>query len=332
MMVKEKIFMDKTYNTNDAEFMERTKKILKTAINSLQNLSEKNKSSHLAEENFANFGETHEDKLSDFKNSLQKLQNARQEIYNYTFALNRQKNFDILDEIKQAANVMANLDKNMADLSFKYTELHLTVKSLENFYTDGTLTELLQKSADNLKQLGACEESIKKVSADTTDNFANIKSALDERITNAVNLEKEFLITCRELNKTTKNLTDVLSNSNSQQNSNLAIDSLSEKIGSRLKNLEDIIGKMAEVVPHEEDTASSEKIFENICKKISETIFNKESSTVYQNLQNAQMTNDEIQNLYQYNPGIHKKFATYAQAVNYYIKVYTEVSKILNEH
>ena len=297
--------MSELANSQSAEFMNRVEGRLKSLSNSLKRLEEKGDISSTADKNgLTDFDSNITDDLTEVKSSLQKLRGARQDVYRYTFAQNRRKNFDSLEEIKRLADVMTGLEQRIGDLIVQCEKLETVRQNLEKLSVE-----------------------------DTAANFENITAALDKRITDALNLEREFLISCRELSNTTKNLTEVVNGIDTEQSPDvaLALDSLYDKISDRLQDLEGTLGKVTVAPPPEQIVSSNEKVFENLCLKIYESISNEENAAVYNEIKSAKLNASDGLELNNLNPTIYKKVLTYVRGINHFVKVYTDIKKILEE-
>ena len=297
--------MSELANSQSAEFMNRVEGRLKSLSNSLKRLEEKGDISSTADKNgLTDFDSNITDDLTEVKSSLQKLRGARQDVYRYTFAQNRRKNFDSLEEIKRLADVMTGLEQRIGDLIVQCEKLETVRQNLEKLSVE-----------------------------DTAANFENITAALDKRTTDAVNLEREFLISCRELSNTTKNLTEVVNGIDTEQSPDvaLALDSLYDKISDRLQDLEGTLGKVTVAPPPEQIVSSNEKVFENLCLKIYESISNEENAAVYNEIKSAKLNASDGLELNNLNPTIYKKVLTYVRGINHFVKVYTDIKKILEE-
>lgn len=326
--------------------MNRVEDRLKNLLESLKRLEEKSEVSPAAENIAENSNIDITDDLKEVKNSLQKLRDARQDFYRYTFAQNRQKTFSNMDEIKQLAAVMTSFEQRIGDFIRQCEKLETIRQNLEKFSADDTLNELLKKTEENLTKIDTCDRKIRDTADTAAANFENIKIELDKRINNALTLEREFLISCRELNNTTKNLTETVNDINSQQKPNIdslidyiasAIDSLYNKMNYRLQNIEEKVDKAT--APPEPSTvlitssqiSSNEKIFEDICLKIYERISEKENAVMYNEVKASKLTLNEAMHLKTLNPSIYQKILTYVRGINHFLKIYTDIKKFLEK-
>ena len=322
------------------ETMNRVEGRLKTLSESLSRLEGRADVLPVAKESaVADFDDAISDDLSEVNASLQKLRGARQDMYRYAFAQSQQKTFGNLDEIKRLADVMTGLEQKVNELLNQCDKLEATRQNLEKFSSDATLNDLLRKSTENLTRLDSCDEKIRETSDAAAANFENIKTTLDKRISDALTLEREFLITCREVSTTTKNLTDAVHGIDARQKSDitLAVDSLCEKLSDRLQKIEESISKAS--APPESPTAvmlpakesSNEIFFEDICRKIYERISNDENAKMYNAIRESKLNANDAKELNSWNPSIHKKVVTYVRSMHHFLKVYTDIDKILRE-
>lgn len=326
--------MSEITNSSSAEFMNRVEGRLQSLSNSLKRLEEKSDVPFVADKNdLTDFDSNITDDLTEVKSSLQKLRGARQDIYRYSFAQNRRKDFNSLDEIKRLADVMTGLEQRIGDLFVQCEKLESVRQNFERFSAEDTLNELLRKSEENLSRLDNCDKKISDTADVVAAKFESIKSALDKRITDALNLEREFLISCRELSNTTKNLTGVVNGIDTRQSPDtaLALDSFYDKISNRLQNMEDTLGKVTVAPPPEQIVSSNEKVFENLCLKIYESISNERNATVYNEIKSSKINADDASKLEAWNPAIYEKVLAYVRGINHFVKVYTDITKILKE-
>ncbi len=322
------------------ETMNRVAGRLQTLSESLSRLEERADVLPIAKESAeADFADEIDDDLKEVNASLQKLRGARQAMYRYTFAQSQQKTFDNLDEIKRLADVMTGLEQKVSELLSQCDKLETTRQNLKKFSADATLNELLKKSTENLTRLDSCDEKIRETADAAAANFENIKTALDKRISDALALEREFLITCREVSTTTKNLTDAVHGIDARQKSDitLAVDSLCEKLSDRLQKIEESVSRAS--VPPEPPTAvmipakvsSNETFFEDLCKKIYDLISDDENAKMYNAVKESKLNANDAMALNSWNPSIHKKVVTYVRGINHFLKVYTDIDKIFRE-
>lgn len=321
------------------ETMNRVAGRLETLSESLRRLEDRSEVPTATQVVDADFDDSIVDDLSEVNASLQKLRGARQDMYRYTLAQSKRKTFDTLDEIKRLADVMTGLEQRIGDLLGQCEKLEATRQNLEKFSIDATLEELLRKSKENLARLDNCDEKIRETADTTAANFENIKTALDKRISDALTLEREFLISCREVSTTTKNLTAAVNEIDARQKPDitLAVDSLYDKLNDRLQKIEDSVGKAS--APPEPPTvvmmpakeSSDEKLFEDICLKIYERISDAENAAMYNAVKSAQLNASDAMKLNAWDSSIHKKVLTYVRGMNHFLKVYADLNKILEE-
>lgn len=322
------------------ETLNRVEGRLKNLSESLSRLEERADVLPVAREsNDSDFVNEIGDDLNEVNTSFQKLRGTRQAMYRYALAQSQQKSFGNLDEIIRLADIMTGLEKRVVELLNRCDKLETTRQNLETFSADATLNELLRKSTENLKRLDSCDEKIRETADVAFANFENIKTELDKRISYALTLEREFLITCREVSITTKNLTDVIHDIDARQKSDiaLAVDSLCEKMSNRLQKIEELVSK-ASVSPEPPTVVKDcgkespdELFFKDLCRKIYDHISNAENAKMFNAVKESKFNADDARALSSLDSSIYKKVVMYVRGINHFIKVYADINKILRE-
>lgn len=250
------------------------------------------------------------DDVNDFKAALEKIRDQRRDFYQQVCAQTREKNFDAADELHRLAEILNGLTTTAVALNAQCEKLDRTRLELKTFSESNTLDETLKNFSENLSKLGTCEKTIRETAAAAATNLDNSQSALDGKISEALDLEREFLITCRELAGTTKNL---------EQNLNAVADR-------QLSAVIDAVNALSEKLNGANTTSPAnqerEKFFEELFVKINDTVFSDETRSLGAALKNLKKPNEQIP------PDVIKP---YIEIINRLTKLFSQVRKILYE-
>ena len=309
--------MTDTATAHESELANRLEDRLKSLSERLSALNaavdKGERTPNLPEKNFEISGGTISDDVNEFKAALKKIRDQRRDFYQQVCARNRETSFDAAEELHRLAEILNGLTTTAAALNAQCEKLDRTRLELKTFSESNVLEETLKNFSENLSKLGTCEKTIREAASTAATNLDNSQSALDGKISEALDLEREFLITCRELAGTTKNL---------EQNLNAVANR-------QLSAVIDTVNALAEKLNVASTTSPAnperEKFFEELCVKINDTVFSDETRSLGAALKNLKKSNEQIP------PDVSKVIKPYIEIINRLTKLFSQVRQILYE-